>query len=182
MSLRMRQKPRGRRREHHSFRRANSSGLGETGRKRSARIRRCKPMRNGSPGAVGPSEGDDWPDHLAVAVHSRALLSHSPRGLDDEFDLAFLEQINRLTAIQPIIRLSQEVQDGPGIVGGQRLTNRLEPVRDSAVRVELKRWKASVIAGPGNSKEATFLHALIDGLTRDASQKRSDLVEIVGAP
>jgi hypothetical protein len=109
-------------------------------------------------------------------VHSRALLSHSPGGLNDEFDFAFLEQIDGFTATQSIVRLGQEIQDGPRVIGRQGLANGLETLDDGAVRVELKGWIASVVARAGNSKEAAFLDALVNGLTRDAPNERSDLV------
>ena len=84
--------------------------------------------------AIDPAAADGEPNRTAEAAHSRALLSHASRGLDHEFDLAFLEQIDRFTAIQPIIWLCQEVQDRPRIIGRECLANGLEAFDDGAVR------------------------------------------------
>jgi hypothetical protein len=50
-------------------------------------------------------------------VRSRSLLSHSLGSLDHEIDVTFLEQINGLAAIEPIVRLRKEIQNSPWIVG-----------------------------------------------------------------
>lgn len=58
----------------------------------------------------------------------------------------------------------------------------LETLDDCTVGIELKSWKASVIARTGNSEDTAFLHASVDGVPGDTPQESSDLVQIVGAP
>jgi hypothetical protein len=97
----------------HSFRPAHSGGLKVWDRKRLAHMPQCRIYARPSPRAASPFRERETADRAAVAVRSRALLAQAASGFDDEIDLAFLENIDRLSASQPIIRVCKEVQDIP---------------------------------------------------------------------
>jgi hypothetical protein len=90
-------------------------------------------------------------------VRSRPLLPQSPRCFDDQLNFARLEDVNRLTAVQAVIGMSEEVEDRPGIVRGKRLPNNLQAFHNCAIAIELQCREAAPTAGTGNREQASVL-------------------------